>query len=80
VCDFIHYLRHFAQLGILYEPKLYYILTKLHKAKDQNNITIETFKTILEQIKTVDYLYAYNHLNLIEFDQFLNDMIVNGKR
>jgi len=80
VCDFIQYLRHFAQLGILYEPKLCYILTNLHKFKDQNNITLENFKTILEQIKSVNYVYAYNHLNLIEFEKFLNEMILDGKR
>jgi len=80
VCDFIQYLRHFAQLGILYEPKLSCILTDLHKAKDQNNITLETFKTVLEQIKAINYVYAYHHLNLIEFDNFLNDMVLDGKR
>ncbi len=80
VCDFIQYLRHFAQLGILYEPKIASILNNLHKAKDQNNITVETFKTALEQIKTVNYVYAYHHLNLIEFENFLNDMVLDGKR
>ncbi|CAF4359625.1 unnamed protein product [Adineta steineri] len=64
VLDFIQYLRHFAQLGILYEPKLTYILTNLHKAKDQDKITLETFQNSLEQIKTINYVYAYDHLNL----------------
>ncbi|CAF3379440.1 unnamed protein product [Rotaria socialis] len=78
VNNFIQYLRHFAQLGILYEPQVYNILTDLHKSKDQNHITLETFKTMLEHIKNVHYVYAYNHLNLMEFDNFLNDMISNG--
>jgi len=80
IYDFIQYLRHFSQLGILYEPKLFNILTNLHKFKDQNNITIQTFKTILDQIKTIDYIYTYNHLNLIEVNHFLNDMINEGTR
>ncbi|CAF3674106.1 unnamed protein product [Adineta steineri] len=79
VLDFIQYLRHFAQLGILYEPKLTYILTNLHKAKDQDKITLETFQNSLEQIKTINYVYAYDHLNLTEFNNFLNDMINNGQ-
>jgi hypothetical protein len=80
VNDFIQYLRHFAQLGILYEPKLFHILSILHKSKDQNKITIETFKLILNQMKTINYLYTYSHLNLIEFDQFLDELILNSKR
>jgi hypothetical protein len=79
VCDFIQYLCHFAQSGILYQPKVAYVLTDLHKAKDQNTITIEIFKTALEQIKTINFVYAYHHLNLIEFDNFLNDMVLDGK-
>ncbi|CAF0821315.1 unnamed protein product [Rotaria sp. Silwood1] len=78
ICDFIQYLRHFAQLGILYEPQILNLLIDLHKAKDQDKITVETFKTILEHMKTVHYVYAYNHLNLTEFDKFLNDMIFDG--
>ncbi|CAF4566633.1 unnamed protein product, partial [Rotaria sp. Silwood2] len=75
ICDFIQYLRHFAQLGILYEPQIFNILIYLHKAKDKNHINVETFKKILENMKTVHYVYAYNHLDLIEFDKFLNDMV-----
>ena len=80
ICDFIQYLHHFAQLGILDEPQILSILIDLHKAKDENNITIETFKMALEHIKTVHYLYAYKHLNLIEFDKFLKHIISDGKR
>ncbi|CAF0798896.1 unnamed protein product [Rotaria sordida] len=78
VSYFTQYLRHFAQLGILYEPQILNILIDLYKAKDQNKINVETFKTILEHMKTIHYVYAYNHLNLIEFDKFLNDMIFDG--
>jgi hypothetical protein len=55
-------------------------LSILHKSKDQNKITIETFKLILNQMKTINYLYTYSHLNLIEFDQFLDELIFNSKK
>lgn len=75
ISDFIQYLRHFSQLGILYHPQLCSILTILHKYKDQNNISIEIFKKLFEKIQTIDYLSTYHHLNLIEFNQFLTEMI-----
>ncbi|UJR28057.1 hypothetical protein I4U23_009313 [Adineta vaga] len=79
VCDFIQYLRHFAQLGILYTPKIAYLLTDLHKAKDHDSITLITFKNKLEQMKTINYVYVYDHLNLVELYDFLNKMILDER-
>jgi hypothetical protein len=78
VRDFIQYLRHFARLGILCQPQILYVLTDLHKAKDQNNITEELFQIALTQIKSINYIHAYDHLNLTEFEKFLNDMVYDG--
>lgn len=79
ITDFVQNLRHFAQLGILYEPPISTILTDLHKAKDQNHITLESFKIILEHLNDVHYVNAYRHLNLMEFEKFLNDMTSEGE-
>ncbi|CAF1606650.1 unnamed protein product, partial [Adineta ricciae] len=76
LCDFIQHLRHFAQLGILYTPEIDYILTDLHKAKDHDSITVRSIKTKLDQMKTVSYVYTYDHLDLAELNDFLNQMIV----
>lgn len=77
--DFIRYLRHFAQYGILHEPTILNILTDLHRAKDRNSITLEVFKTALEHMKTINYVNAYDHLNLIDLDKFLSDVVSDGK-
>ena len=77
VNDFIHYLRHFAQLGILDEPKVFHIL---HRAKDENKLTIPTLQFLFNQMKTINYLHTYPHLNLIEFDQFLHDLVLHSNK
>lgn len=80
VSHFLQYIRHFAQLGILYEPNLLHLLTILHQYKDQDTITLPIFQSIFDQIKTINYLSVYSSFDLIEFDQFLDEMILHGKR
>ena len=80
VSDFLQHLRLFAQLGILYEPTLRHLLTILHRFKDQDTITSETFQLIINQMKTVNYLSVYPSFDLMALDRFLDEMILRGKR
>ena len=76
--QFIQYLRHYAQLGILNESRLSSILTYLHRAKDEDQFPIDQMKIIFNQLKSVDYLYAYSHLNIDRLNQFFTEMLISS--
>jgi hypothetical protein len=77
--EFIRYLRHFAQLGILYQPPILYILMELHKAKDLCRITLHQLIDVLERFHTINYVDVYHHLNIMNFDRFLQQMIADSE-
>ena len=79
VSHFIQYLRHCAQLGILYQPSVLPILADLQKASNRNFITEDMFNAAFEQIQTINYTCVYDHLGLMEFDDFLSRLISEGK-
>lgn len=80
VSEFLQYLRHFAQLGLLNEPIVRHLLLILHQFKDQNTITLEIFEQIFNPMKSINYLSIYPSIDLLELDQFLDEMILHGKR
>jgi hypothetical protein len=79
VCDCIRYLRHFAQLGLLYQHPVLEILHELHRAKDRDHLNSEQLTHVCERLQSIDYVRAYDHLNLLDLDHFLNSLIVHGK-
>ena len=80
VSHFLQYLHHFASLGILYEPNILHLLTVLHQCKDRNTITLPTYQLIFNQIQTINYLSTYPSFDLIELDQFLDELVLQGKQ
>ena len=78
VCDFIQHLRHFAQLGLLYQPAVFHVLAELHRAKDRDYLTSEQLTHAREHLQSISYLKAYDHLNLIDLDHFLHSLVVHG--
>lgn len=79
LCDFIRYLRHFAQLGLLDQHLVFEILNELHRAKDRDHLNSEQLAHACERLQSINYVKAYDHLNLLDLDHFLYSLIVHGK-
>lgn len=77
--QFIEYLRHYAQLGLLDSSPLLYLFAEFHRMKDKDTFQLKFLIHFLEQMKSINYTQVYSHLNLVDLDRFLANLMLEGK-